>query len=449
MMSKALLTEGTLPGHIRRIALPMSIGFLFNTMYNVVDSFYAGRISTEALAAMALSFPVFFIIIAISEGMARGATALIANAIGANDAKKEGEYSGQLFTLGVFCTVGLMVLGILVTKPLFILMGASGAYLDLATDYMQPIFWGVGAFILSSMCNAILLAHGDSKTFGKVLVSGFFLNLIFDPWFLYGGYGLPAMGIKGIAYATILIQILGSLYLLMTVIRRGYLKKCEAQLLVFQPRVQRDILKQGIPTSFSMMSIALGFFVMTYYLNSYGEAAVAAFGVGTRIEQIVLLPAMGISLAMISIAGQNYGAGELGRVHECVRLCMKYGLTLIILTSLAMFVFARPLVRLFTSDLEVIELGARYVRIVTAVGWSYVMSFVFLVFLQAVKRPVYGFYESIFRKIIIPTGVFYFLVRVYDVGLNTFWWSSVVINILVALITFIYGWTLLKRLTKV
>ena len=94
-------------------------------------------------------------------------------------------------------------------------------------------------------------------------------------------------------------------------------------------------------------------------------------------------------------------------------------------------------------------MGARYVRIVTAVGWSYVMSFVFLAFLQAVKRPVYGFYESIFRKIIIPTGVFYLLVRVYDVGLSTFWWSSVVINILIALITFIYGWTVLRRLTKV
>ena len=447
-MNKARLTKGPLPGHIKRIALPMSIGFLFNTMYNVVDSFYAGRISTEALAAMALSFPVFFIIIAISEGVARGATALIANAIGADNMKKEGEYSGQLFSLGFFCATVLMVVGVFAAEPLFRLMGASGSYLELATDYIEPVFWGALAFMLSSMCNAILLAHGDSKTFGKVLVTGFFLNLIFDPWFLYGGYGLPAMGIKGIAYATVLIQVMGSLFLMMVVIRRGYLKKCGARLLVFQPGVYGEILRQGVPTSFNMMSIALGFFVMTYYLNSYGEAAVAAFGVGTRIEQIVLLPAIGISSAIISIVGQNNGAGELGRVNECVRLCIRYGLILIVTSSLVMFVLATPLVRLFTNDAEVIELGAIYVRIVTAVQWAYVMGFVFLGFLQAVKLPMYGFYESVLRKIVLPIGVFYILVRVWDVGLETFWWSTVVINITVALVTIWYGRSVLRKLTK-
>ncbi len=447
MMTKASLTTGALSGHIRRIALPMSIGFFFNTMYNVVDSFYAGRISTDALAAMALSFPVFFIIIAVSEGVARGATALIANAIGEGDVESEGAYSGQVFSLGFFCAIGLMVVGVLAAEPLYRLMGASGDYLGLATDYIRPIFWGSLFFILSSMCNAILLANGDGRTFGKVLVGGFFLNLVLDPWFLYGGFGLPAMGIEGIALATVLIQVLGSVYLMVTVLRRGYLRGCVRHLFVPRLRVYGEILRQGVPTSFNMMSIALGFFVMTYYLNFYGQEAVAAFGVGTRIEQIVLLPAIGLGSAIISIVGQNNGAGEFGRVNECVRLCARYGLVLIVISSFGMFLLATPLVRLFTDDPEVVRVGTLYVRIVSVVQWAYVMGSIFIGFLQAVKRPMYGFVESAMRKILLPLGVYYLLVVMWEVDLLTFWWGSVVVNICVAIVTICYGWRVLARVT--
>lgn len=446
-MASSSLTVGSLPVHIRRIALPMSIGFFFNTMYNVVDSFYAGKISTEALAALALSFPVYFIIIAVSEGLARGSAALIANAIGAKDVEKEGAYSGQIFSLGFFCAIGLMITGLFAAEPIFKLMGASGLYLQMASDYIRPIFWGAMFFLLSSMCNAILLAHGDSKTFGKVLVCGFFLNLVFDPWFLYGGLGVPAMGIYGIALATVVIQGLGSAYLLATVIRRGYLIECNANFIVPKLRIYGEILRQGVPTAFNMMSIALGFFVMTYYLNSYGQAAVAAFGVGTRIEQIVLLPAIGLSAAIVSIVGQNYGAGELARVSQTVNLCAKYGMIMIATSSVLMFLLATPLVRLFTDDPEVIRIGTSYVRIVTVVQWAYVTGFVFIGFLQAVKLPMYGLIESIVRKIILPIVVFYYLVRVWEVDLMTFWWGSVVINVSIAIVTIFYARYVLRKIT--
>ncbi len=441
------LTSGPLPAHIRRIALPMSIGFFFNTMYNVVDSFYAGQISTSALAALALSFPVFFIIIAVSEGIARGASALIANAIGSGDGVKEQELSGQVFSLGLICAAALAVTGLLIAEPLFRLMGAEGDYLNLATDYMHPLFWGAVLFILGSMSNAILLAHGDSKTFSKVLITGFFLNLVLDPWFLYGGFGLPAMGIRGIALATVLIQFLTTSYMLSVVIRRGYItSRC---LSWFMPklRIYREILKQGIPTSFNMMAIALGFFVTTYYLKDYGKVAVAAFGVGTRIEQIILLPAIGLGSAIVSIVGQNNGAGKLDRVRETVALCARYGLIMILLASTILFIFATPMVRIFTDDPAVISTGSTYVRIVVFTQWAYVVGFIYIGFLQAVKRPMYGFVESIIRKIILPMSVFYLLVTIWKVELITFWWGMVAINIIMAVVTLVYGRSVLKKIT--
>ena len=275
-MKSHSLTEGPVGPHIRNIALPMSVGFFFNTMYNVVDSFYAGQISTQALASMALSFPVFFVIIALSQGIARGSSALIANAIGAGDTTSEKGYSGQVFSLAVLFSIAITLTGLGSASPLFRVLGADGTYLELANAYVRPLFWGAGFFLLSSMSNAILLAHGDSKTFGTVLVGGFFANLVLDPWLLYGGLGVPPLGLAGIAWATVIIQAIGGIYLFLTVLRRGYL--CRSELFKNpQFRIYGEILRQGIPTAFNMMSIALGFFVSTYYLNSYGQVAAVSY----------------------------------------------------------------------------------------------------------------------------------------------------------------------------
>jgi putative MATE family efflux protein len=447
-MKSASLTSGPLGGHIRRITLPMSIGFFFNTMYNVVDSYYAGQTSTAALAAMALSFPVFFIIIAISEGVARGASALIANAIGEGDPEKESALSRQVFSLGAICAIVVTFIGLNAAEPLFRLLGATGDYLDLAIGYLSPLFWGSIFFLLSSMSNSVLLAHGDSKTFGKVLVAGFFLNLLLDPWFLYGGFGLPAMGVPGIAWATVIIQALGGIFLFSMVLRRGFVSFRPVARMLPDIKIYREILLQGIPTSFSMMSVALGFFVTTYYLKFYGQAAVAAFGVGTRIEQMALLPAIGLGAAIVSIVGQNNGAGKVDRVRECMQLCVKYGIYLVVVASVLIYAFAAPLVRLFTSDPEVVGLGVKYVRIMAFIQWAYVMTFVHAGFLQAVKRPMYGFVESVIRKIVLPLGVFYLVVRVYHIGLNGFWISMVVINRVMTIATIIYAQSVLRKIAK-
>ena len=158
-MASKSLTEGALPQHIKSIAMPLSIGFFFNTMYNVVDSFYAGQISTAALAAMALSFPVFFIILAVSQGIARGTSALVAGAIGAKDADKERALSVQVYSLGLILSVLMTFVGLNTSGPLFELMGSKGESLEVALDYISPLFLGCSFFMLSGLSNAILLAR--------------------------------------------------------------------------------------------------------------------------------------------------------------------------------------------------------------------------------------------------------------------------------------------------
>ena len=448
-MKGAPLTSGSIAKHIFRIAWPISIGFFFNTMYNVVDSFYAGQLSTFALSAMAMAFPVFFIVIATGEGLARGTSVLVANSIGEKNDKQERMYSAQGLTLAVFAAVLLSIVGLLFAENLFALMGASKESLPFALDYISPIFMGTLFFLLSSMANSVLIAHGDSKTFGKVLVAGFFLNLLLNPWFMYGGFGLPALGIAGIGWATVVIQALGSSFLLSVIFRKGYLTRKD--LPSFKPRLKSfgAILHQGLPASFNMMSVAIGFFIITYFLQSYGDPAVAAFGIGTRIEQIALLPAIGLNAAIISIVGQNNGAKKFHRVKEAVGKGVLYGAILIVVMSLLIYIFARPLVGVFTEDVEVIKLGADYVAIMAFIQWAYVMGFIHLGFLQAIKKPMYGFVESLFRKVIIPLLGLYWAVNIAQVGLDQYWLVVAFITVSITLITIGYAqWVLRKKITS-
>lgn len=415
-------------------------------MYNVIDSFYAGQISTTALAAMGLSFPVFLLIIATSGGLSRGASALIANAIGSREEDKQRRYIAQSLSMGVVVSLALTVTGILAAKPLFQLLGATGEYLTIALSYMNPIFLGSIFFLISNLSNAILIASGDSKTFSKVLVVGFFLNLILDPWFLYGGFGLPAMGIAGIAWATVVIQIAGSTFMLATVLRRGLLKLKPWQDLLPDLRVYWEIAQQALPATFNIMSVALGFFVITYFLKFYGEPTVAAFGVTTRVEQIGLLPTFGLYAAIMALVGQNNGGRNFERIRETMRVCNRLGLAIVTMTSLLIFVFASHLMRIFTSDIEVIDIGVGYIRIMALIQWSYVMTSTRLAMMQAIKRPLYGFFESVLRKVLLPLPLLWLFVLKFEFDVEWVWYSVAAANVLMTLITLVVAQSMLKRI---
>ncbi len=440
------LTRGSIPLHVRDIALPASIGLFFQTMYNVVDSFYAGQLSTVALAALGLSFPVFLLIIATGGGLSRGASALIANAIGAGETEKQKRFVAQSYSLGIVLSLALTITGFLVSTPIFRLMGAEGEYLAAAQAYMTPIFCGSILFIASSLSNAILIASGDSKTYGIVLVCGFLGNLVLDPWFMYGGFGLPAMGIAGIGWATVVLIFLGSSWMVFTVIRRGLLCFHPWQNLLPDWRVYVEILKQALPASFNIMSIALGFFVTIFFLKYFGEQAVASYGVTTRIEQISLLTTIGLNSAIMALVGQNNGAGRIDRVQETMRWCNGIGLAINLTISSLIFIFAEPLVRIFSSDPEVVSIGVFCLRVFMPIGWSYVMTSTHLAMLQAVKRPAYGFFESVIRKIILPLPCLWVCIYVYQLGIEWVWYCSAVTNVLMTSITIVYAQTVLKRL---
>ena len=442
------LTSGSIPLHIRNLALPASIGLFFQTMYNVVDSFYAGEHSTTALAAVGLSFPVFLLVISASSGLSRGSSGLISNAIGAKLVSDQRRYIAQSLSLGLLLSVALAIVGVLISGPIFQLLGAEGEYLRLAKSYINPILLGTVFFIVSSLSNAILTASGDTKTYGIVLVVGFFLNLVLDPWFMKGGFGLPAMEVAGIAWATVVIQFLASGFLFSTVVRRGLVDVGDLKAFVPDLRTWREIAVQALPASFNVMSIAIGFFAINWFLLRFGEAAVAAYGVTTRIEQIALMPTFGLYAAIMAMVGQNNGAGNLTRVRETMRWCNMTGLLLNLVMASLMFIFSPQLMAIFTDDEEVIKSGVTCLNVIAPIHWSYILSATHIAMLQALKRPSYGFFEAITRKIILPLPILWLLIVWAGKDIVWIWYCNAAINVVMTTITICYARSVLGGLSK-
>lgn len=445
MKNKNELTTEPIPGLIGKITIPVSIGLFFNTMYNVVDTWFAGMISTSALAAMSLSLPVFFIIISVGSGMSTGTTALIGTALGADDKKQASLYAVQGLVFGVLMSFLLAVTGINLSPFLFKILGASDEYLHICLAYMDVLFNGTVFFMLMYMLNAILNAQGNTRIYRNFLIMGFILNIILDPWFVFGGLGIPPMGVTGVAFATVLIQMIGSIFLGINVKKTGLISVRSWKDFLPDAGAFKQIAAQGFPASLNIMTVAMGVFVITYFVSKFGKEAVAAYGIGMRVEQIVLLPAIGLNTATLTLVAQNHGAGLFNRMIEAFRSSLKYGGIMTAVGGILVLIFAKPFMKLFSNDPKVIEIGISYLKIEALVLYAYVILFVSVAALQGIKKPMFAVFIGLFRQIFAPVIVFYTLTQVYDFGVMGIWVGILSITWTAAIIAIFYAKRTMKK----
>jgi putative MATE family efflux protein len=438
-----------IPLLIRQLAIPTSVGFFFNTMFNVVDTWYAGMISTLAQAGLAISFPVFFIILSVGMGIGTGTTALIANALGRHDEREARMYARQAITFGFLLSLLLSAVGYLVVPYLFRFMNASGEYLQLALDYMNVILISTVTFLLNGILNGILSSRGDARSYRNVLVVGSILNIGFDPLLLFGWGPIPAMGIQGIALSTVLIQAAGLLYMGYRVSRTELFIRIRPQYFIPRKEYFKEIAHQGFPASLNMMTIAIGIFIITWFISGYGNDGVAAYGIATRIEQIALLPTIGLNIAVLAIVGQNFGAGHPERVHEAYRKSLKYGAIIMSVGMVWVFLLSDLLMQLFTGDAPVIDIGATYLKIAVLIFNSYVLLNVSVAVLQGMKKPMFAVWIGLFRQVVMPIALFGIFSWVLQLGLTALWWGLVAINWTAALFSVFYVNRKLRKMSHV
>ena len=213
------LLKDNIPKLVRKLALPAMVGTLFQTLYNIVDTFFAGKISPEALSALSKSFPIYFIIVATSIGVTVAGTSLIGNSIGEKDKDKTLNYFTHIIFYGILVSIIITYLGLSYAEKVFYLMGSTDEVISLGLEYTNVIYLGSVLFILVVALNSFLHAEGDTKTYRNVLVLSFFLNIILNPILIFGFLFIPAMGVKGIGIATIIAQSMSLIIILIKVLK--------------------------------------------------------------------------------------------------------------------------------------------------------------------------------------------------------------------------------------
>jgi putative MATE family efflux protein len=320
-------------------------------------------LGTRELAAVSFTFPVTFTVISLAIGLSIGTSALIAKALGSgNNTAAKADGLAALW-LSAYLVLLLSALGYLLMDPLFRLLGAKEDTLPFIHDYMQWWFAGSVLLITPMIGNAVLRAAGDTKTPSLIMACSGLINAVLDPMLIFGFGPIPAMGVQGAAIASVISWLVGFFLILYLILyRRSLVDRGHQPLAVFIP-ICRRILQIGLPAAGANMLTPLAMAVLTAVMASYGAHAVAAYGVGARLESIACLVVLALSMTLPPFVSQNLGAGQLHRVQTGYQLCIRFVLVWQLAVYLLLAATAWWLAGWFSSDPQVLSLIRSFIWI--------------------------------------------------------------------------------------
>ncbi len=422
---------------VRKLAVPASVGTLFQTLYTIVDTFYAGKISPEALSALSKSFPIYFLIIATSIGVTVAGTSLIGSSIGEKNEKNVLSYFGNVIIYSIIISIVVSILGFAFGEKIFLLMNSSREVTILGLEYINVIFLGTILFILVVALNSFLHAEGDTKTYRNVLIFSFFLNIILNPIFIFGFLFIPPLGITGIGIATLIAQFVSLLVILIKILNNQRIKQITLDHFKAKFFFLKNIFFQSMPITIAILGYSIAATIVFTYVGLFGEYAVAGYGSATRIEQVVLLPILGINTAIISIIAQNIGAKYYDRVEQSYFTSIKYGLIIMLIAGVFIFISADIVPKFFSSNPEVIMHGSMYLKISAFILPAYPIFFLSNGFFMALKKSEKAMVNNIARNVIVPVLSFY-IAKYLNADFKTFFYIWAIFQWLISLMLLFY-----------
>ncbi|SEL71957.1 putative efflux protein, MATE family [Colwellia chukchiensis] len=341
---------------LKAMTIPMVYGMLLLMTFNLVDTFFVGLLGTQPLAAISFTFPITFSLISLTIGLGIGTSAVIARALGKGDMTRAKNLATSALYLTAMIVGLLAIIGYLLIDEMFLLLGASVELLPLIHQYMGIWFLGCICLIGPMIGNAVLRASGDTKTPSIIMGSAGLINAILDPIFIFGFGPVPAMGIQGAAYATLLSWVFGLIYVLyILAVKRGLIHRFGMSVKDFIDSA-RAILHIGLPAAGANMLTPIASAVLTAIVATYGASAVAAFGVGSRIESIACLVVLAMSMTLPPFISQNLGAGHFKRVQQAYKASIKFVLLWQLLIYVVLVLIAPFIADMFAKEQAVADI---------------------------------------------------------------------------------------------
>ena len=428
MIQKLNLTSSPILKLLTQIAIPSMTGSLFQTLFNLIDTFYAGKISPEALAALAKAFPLYFIIISAGIGIVAGCNSLIANSLGSNNKVAGSIYSYHSIIYAFFLSIFIMLIGTFFSYDILKFMGSTQESIALSKEYTDIIFLFTIIFLLLTSFNSVLYAQGDTKTYRNVLIVGVIFNIILNPIFIFGLFFIPAFGVAGLAISTIFIQLIACIYLYFKVNQTELKIIFKISNFLIRKNFLINVFNQCMPITMALFLVAAGSYILLSFLSIFGDRAIAGYGAAVRFEHLFSLPVIGLNTAVISIAGQNFGAKRFDRIKEVYFKAVFIGMIIMCLAGIIIYLLSESIISIFSNDFEVIKFGSTYLKIAAFIGPIYPVFFISHALFTALKKTFLIFYSNLFRMIIFPITIVWFILNIMDGYFNDIFYGLLLMN---------------------
>jgi len=430
------LTEDPIGKSIMSLMLPMMIGMIAIVSYNLVDTYFIGQLGTMELAAVSFTFPVAFIVGAISMGLGIGTSSVASRLFGSNELGQIQRITTHSAILALMVGSCVLILGLNTIEPLFKLLGADETTLPLIERYMSIYYFGSFFLIVPMIGNSVLRASGDAKTPSYLMTAGALLNVVLDPILIFGWGPIPRMELEGAAYSTVFANALAGSVSFGVIYFRDHLIRWKREDLPLIFDSWKRIMHVGIPSMASSLVAPLTTAFITWQVAQFGQEAVAGFGVASRVEGISLMALMALGAALTPFAGQNYGAKNFDRVMGGMRFAYRFAMIYGLVIAVVMFFAATSIAGWFTDNPTAVATSNMHLALVP---WSYGflgMSMISVSAFNAVGKPGPGMLISMSRTIGIYAPLAFllaWLMQLYGVFLAAF-----IANIMAGLLGFFW-----------
>jgi len=411
-------TKGSEARHIFYFAIPILLSSLFQQLYNIIDSIFIGHyVGKEGLAAVGASFPVIFAVISFVIGIGSGSTVVISQYFGAKNYKAVKRAIDTLYIFMFFASIALSIVSVFFAEDIFNLIGLPKEVIPQAVTYLRIYMSGNVMFFGFAGTNAILRGLGDSKTPLYFTIISTFINILLDWIFI----SIMGWGVAGAAWATIIAQggafVTGIIYLnrthdLLTL----YIKKIKFDTVIF-----KKSLKIGLPTGFQQTFVAFGMMALFGIVNPFGTDTVAAYSIAMRIDSIPAMMAMAFSAAVAPFVGQNIGANRPYRVKVGFWATMLMSSVQTLLVTTVYVIFPEEIVKAFTTDAAVIEIGVEYLHIVAPFYIIFSIMFVVNGTLRGAGATIIPMFITLFALWFIRIPASYLMAQ--EFGRIGIWWG--------------------------
>lgn len=399
--SKAQLINGKVESILIKLTIPMVFGMVGMVIFNLVDTYYVGKLGTNQLAALTFTFPIILIINSLIMGIGIGTSSVISRAVGEENHHKLQRLGTDSLLLALILAVILVIIGLSSIDPIFKLLGVNAEVMPYVKQYMRIWYLGTIFVVVPMVGNNIIRALGDTKTPGMVMMISAGINVVLDPILIFGVGPFPEFGIAGAAIATVIARTLTFIVATYVLIVREKIVILEAVKIKDVISSWKQILYIGVPNGITKMVVPIASGVITGLIASYGVKAVAGYGIATRLEFFTLALINALSSVMGPFVGQNSGAKKIDRIRLGIKFSERFSIYYCAVLFAVLAIFARPIAGIFNKDVEVINNTIIYLRIVPL---GYGLQGIFLIassVLNALNKPMHASLLTVMQMFIL------------------------------------------------